>query len=106
MLLDHSARYEDSHWRPQVIVIALGTNDFTTALHPGEKWKTRDELHADFEATYVKFIESLRARNRDAFNFVWTTDMADGEIESEARRVVARLESAGEKRIAFVPMHG
>ena len=105
-LLDHSARYEDSTWRPQIIVIALGTNDFSTALNPGEKWKTRNELRADFESTYVRFIDSLRARNREAFIIVWATDMAEGEIESEARRVVSQLESAGEKRIAFVPIHG
>jgi len=105
-LLDHSARYADTKWQPQIIVIALGTNDFTTALNPGEKWKTRDELHADFESNYVKFVESLRARNGEAFIIIWTTDMAEGEIESEARRVVSRLESAGEKRIAFVPLHG
>ena len=30
VLLDHSARYENRAWQPQVIVIALGTNDFST----------------------------------------------------------------------------
>ena len=43
-------RNSDS-WAPQIIVIGLGTNDFSTPLNPGENWKTRDEEHADYEAT-------------------------------------------------------
>lgn len=105
-LLDHSARYEDPAWRPQVIVIALGTNDFSTALKPGEKWQSRDELHADYQATYLRFLEGLRARNPAAYFVVWATDMADGEIEAEAGKVVAQRQSAGDRRITFVPIHG
>ena len=105
-LLDHSVRYQNDSWHPQVIVIALGTNDFSTALNPGEKWKTRDELHADFEATYEKFIQGLRARNPHAFIVVWATDMAEGEIAAEVQRVVSQLQSGGERRIAFAPVSG
>jgi lysophospholipase L1-like esterase len=106
VLLDHSARYEGRSWRPQVIVIALGTNDFTTALHPAEKWKSRDELHADFAATYLRFLQELRARNPGALMVVWATDMAEGEIESEVGKVVESFRSAGDKRITFVPIDG
>ena len=103
-LLDHSARYDDAGWHPQVIVIALGTNDFSTPLNAGEKWATRDELHADYESTYVKFIEGLRARNPNAFIIVWATDMAEHEIEREAGKVVAALQAKGDKRIDFIPV--
>jgi lysophospholipase L1-like esterase len=106
VLLDHSARYEGRDWHPQVIVIALGTNDFSTALTPTEKWKSREQLHADYESTYAKFLESLRSRNPRAFIAVWATDMAEGEIEAEARKVVARLASKGDDRIQFIPIHG
>jgi len=106
VLLDHTARYDDDAWHPQVMVIALGTNDFSTALNPGEKWQTRDQLHADFEASYAKFIGGLRARNPAAFIVVWATDMAEGEIEAEAQRVVSQLQSGGDQRIAFVPVNG
>ena len=105
-LLDHSAVYEGASWHPQIIVIALGTNDFSTPLNAGEKWKSRDELHADFEATYLKFIERLRARNRHAFIIVWATDMAEHEIEQEAAKVAARLQSKGDDRVAFIPIDG
>ena len=102
-LLDKKQLYSDPAWRPQVIVIALGTNDFSTPLHPGEKWKTRDDLHADYEATYVRFIQQLRARNRDAYVILWATNLADGEIESEVKKVIAQVKAKGESRIDFIP---
>jgi lysophospholipase L1-like esterase len=103
-LFDHSASYEDASWNPRVIVIALGTNDFSTPLHAGEKWTTREELHGDYESTYTKFIEELRARNPDAFIIVWATDMAEHEIEREASKVVAAIQAKGDKRIDFIPV--
>ena len=103
-LLDHSARYEDADWHPQIIVIALGTNDFSTPLNPAEKWKTRDELHADYEATYLKFLEGLRAGNPHAFIIVWAPDLAEREIQQEANKVVMQLQTSGERRIAFLPI--
>jgi lysophospholipase L1-like esterase len=103
-LLDHAVLYEDATWQPQIIVIALGTNDFSTPLHDGEKWATRDALHADYQATYVKFIEALRARNPHAFIIVWATDMAEHEIEREAGKVVAQLQTKGEEHIFFMPV--
>jgi lysophospholipase L1-like esterase len=106
VLLDHAARYGQGGWHPQVLVIALGTNDFSTALTPTEKWKSRDELRADYESTYLEFLKSLRARNPQAFILVWATDMAEGEIESEAGKVVAQLRSEGDQHIEFVPIHG
>lgn len=106
LLLDHSARYEDRAWHPQVIVIALGTNDFSTALKPTEPWKSRDELHADYQATYLRFLAALRARNPAAFIVVWATDMAEGEIETAAAKVVKQFQSGGDEQIAFVPIDG
>lgn len=105
-LLDHKTPYRDPSWKPRVIVIALGTNDFTTPLHDGEKWKSRDALHADFEATYAAFLKRLRAANPQAHFILWATDMADGEIAAEARKVVDRVRASGERRIGFVPVRG
>jgi len=61
-------------------------------------------LRADYEATYEKFIDHLRARNRDAFIIVWATGKADQEVPMEAAKVVARIRARGEERIAFVPI--
>jgi lysophospholipase L1-like esterase len=106
ILFDKQNPYNDPAWHPQIIVIALGTNDFSTRLRPGEKWKTREDLHADFEATYVRFLQTLRTRNPHAYVIVWATDMADGEIEAEARKVVNQWKATGETRVTFIPING
>lgn len=106
VLFDKKQTYDDPVWRPQVLVIALGTNDFSTPLNPGEPWKTRDELHADYEATYVKFLEGLRAKNPKAYIIVWATDMANGEIEAEAGKVVQQIKQQGDQHISFLPIDG
>lgn len=105
LLFDHGERDAATSWHPQVIVIALGTNDFSTPLNPGEPWKTRAALHADYEASYVKFVQALRAANPQARFVLWATDGANGEIEAEVRTVLAKLKAAGETRIDFVPVH-
>jgi lysophospholipase L1-like esterase len=106
VLLDHAVRYDDARWQPRIIVIALGTNDFSTPLKAGEKWKTREELHADYEATYVEFVEHLRARDPQAFIILWATDMAENEIEKEAAKVASQLQSKGDDKVAFIPVDG
>jgi lysophospholipase L1-like esterase len=102
VLFDHKTPYHDPTWQPQIIVIALGTNDFSTPLNPGEPWKTRDILHADYEATYVRFLHTLRQNNPNAFLIVWTTGTP--EIESEAANVVQKMKTTGETRIAYLPI--
>jgi lysophospholipase L1-like esterase len=106
ILFDRKQQYRDPAWKPQVLVIALGTNDFSTPLHAGERWKTRDDLHADFEATYLRFLEELRAGNPHAGIVVWATEMANGEIEAEAQKVVDQMRKNGDPHIVFVPING
>ncbi len=103
VLLNHDTLYQDATWQPQIIVIALGTNDFSTPLNAGEKWTTRDQLHADYEATYGKFLKDLRARNPKAYFILWATDMANGEIATEERKVVDQFKASGDNRITFLP---
>lgn len=106
VLRDHATRYKSRTWHPQVIVIGLGTNDFSTQLGAGEYWKSRDDLHAGYQATYLRFLGDLRSRNPGAFIVVWATDSAEGEITSAARKVVEEFQSDGDKRVAFVPIDG
>jgi lysophospholipase L1-like esterase len=106
VLFDKKQVYEDPSWRPQLLVVALGTNDFSTPLNAGEKWKSRDELRRDFEQTYVRFIRSLRARNPRAFILLWVGDNQAGEVTSEIAKVAQRVRQSGETRLAFVPVRG
>lgn len=101
-LFDTAQKADEPAWKPRLIVIALGTNDFSTALREGEQWKTRDALHADYEDTYVRFLQGLRAKNPQAYFILWATNMANGEIEAEERRVVDRMKAGGEQNIGFI----
>jgi lysophospholipase L1-like esterase len=105
VLFDKKTAHKDSAWRPQIIVIELGTNDFSTALHPGEKWQSRNELHADYETTYVRFVKQLRAGNPNAYFILMATDGANGEIQAEVGKVLSRLRADGENKIDFIPMN-
>jgi lysophospholipase L1-like esterase len=106
VLFDKSETYDNPSWRPELIVVGLGTNDFSTALHAGEKWKSRDELHSDYEATYLDFLKRLRSRNPNAFFILWSLDNSRGEIESEISKVAKLWRSSGESRVAVVPLYG
>jgi lysophospholipase L1-like esterase len=48
-------------WRPQLVVIGLGINDFSTPINAGEPW-TPDSLVAAYKAAYHGFLDKLRAR--------------------------------------------
>ncbi len=106
VLLDKATRYTRAGWRPQLIVVALGTNDFSTPLHDGEPWATRPALQADYETRYVAFVHGLRAANPRAHILLWATDIADGEVAAETGKVAARLRAEGDARVSFVPVTG
>jgi lysophospholipase L1-like esterase len=105
-LFDKASRYSDTRWNPQIVVIALGTNDFSTPLKPGEHWSSREALHADYEETYVAFLKSLRARLPKALIALWATDLSEGEIQAEVRKVVERVTAQGDRSVIFVPVNG
>jgi len=101
VLFDKKEPAADLDWQPQVVVIALGTNDFSTALNPAERWKTREDLHADYEKTYVAFVQHLRAKYPNAFFILAAPDLSGGEIQQEVRKVIDQLKAAHETRLAL-----
>lgn len=104
-LLGPRVVWRDPRWRPQLIVVSLGTNDFSTPLKRNEKWRSRDELRADYEASYVRFVKQLRARNPKAYFILWAAD-SNAEVASASARVAERLRAGGERRLAFVRIAG
>jgi len=48
-------------WHPNLLVIGLGINDFSTPLHEGENW-TRESLAEEFKKGYKELIDDLRSR--------------------------------------------
>lgn len=106
LLLDKQARASEPAWRPGVIVVSLGTNDFSTALHPGEPWPTREALHTAFKQSYVNFVQLLRKQHPRARILLWATDMAQGEIAAEGTKVVEQLRAGGDPNVEFLEMTG
>lgn len=105
VLFDKAQRDVSKTWHPSVLVISLGTNDFSTKLNAQEPWKDRDALHADYEATYAKFLKTLRARFPKALFVLWATDLADGEIQAEVHKVVDTATASGDRNIVFLPVN-
>lgn len=105
-LFDKSRLDTDNGWQPTTVVISLGTNDFSTPLNPDEKWHTREELHADYERTYDRFLNYLRGRYPQALFVLWATDLSEGEIQTEVKKVVDTRAANGDARVVFLPVNG
>jgi lysophospholipase L1-like esterase len=86
---------EDPAWSPQLVVIGLGTNDFSTPVGAGEPWKDAAELSAAFESRYVDFVWSLHLRQPSARFLLLASDAGDGAAERAIRRVRSRLVAEG-----------
>jgi hypothetical protein len=75
----------ETGWRPQFIVMNLGTNDFSTPLHAGERWRAAEGLRADYRRTYVGFVKRIAARQPQA-RFIL---MGSDEFIAQVRAVAA-----------------
>jgi len=105
ILFDKAQRYSDPHWNPRLIVVSLGTNDFSTPLNAGEKWSTRERLQSNYESTFARFLAGLHARNPRARFLLWAA-MPSPELSGEIQKVVRDMTSAGVTRIDYVPVDG
>jgi len=86
---------EDDGWRPQLIVVNLGTNDFSTPLGEGERWRDQEALRADYRARYVEFLHALMARHPQA-RFIL---MGSEDFIAEVERVAAVLDQTSRGRV-------
>lgn len=77
-------------WRPDLIVIGLGTNDFSTPVKPGEPWANADALHADYRQSYVRFIGELAKRQPQAKFLLIAGDSFAADVEDVVKTVDAQ----------------
>jgi len=94
-LFDKSAGVADDGWVPDAIVIGLGTNDFSTVLHEGEVWATREALHDDFVKTYALFVKNLHAQYPSAHFILMASDRGEAEISNQMDATAAKLKDDG-----------
>lgn len=104
--LHNNAYIYQSNWQPQVIVIGLGTNDFSTKLNDTERWKTREELQQDYVHKYAEFVKSLQRKNPKAEFVLMASTNAENEIANQVSKVLAQLKHADIKKIDTIIFSG
>ncbi|RZJ95617.1 MAG: lipase [Brevundimonas sp.] len=77
----------DSAWKPQIIVINLGTNDFSTPLNPGERWADEAALRQAYQTRYVAFVRELAAAQPQARFVLMGSDAFYADVERIAATV-------------------
>jgi lysophospholipase L1-like esterase len=91
-LAEEGGTYTNSSWQPQIIVVALGANDFSMPIKSGEKWQASNELIADYLATYERFLVTLSARHPKASLLViWPDTSGLTDTEDAARADKGRV---------------
>lgn len=76
-------------WKPDTVVIGLGTNDFSTPLHAGEPWADEVALRKDYRDRYVAFIQGLKASRPNARFFLIAGDTFADDVAEVAGRAGA-----------------
>jgi len=89
-------------WKPQVIVVGLGTNDFSTPLKAGERWADKAALRADYRRRYVEFVSELMRRDPQARVVL----MASAEFANDVGAVATELNKAAPGRIRPMRFEG
>ena len=87
-------------WRPQLVVVGLGINDFSTAINPGEPW-TPESRNAGYRAASHGFLDKLRARyGRATVIVVVSGDVSTTtELAMATQQIVRERNSRGDDRV-------
>ncbi|GAA3349026.1 SGNH/GDSL hydrolase family protein [Amorphoplanes nipponensis] len=94
--------WRPGRWRPQLVVIGLGINDFSTAINPGEPW-TPESLVAAYRAAYLEFLGKLRARYGPRTVIVVSATAVSGTtaFADTARQVVQERNAQGDELVRY-----
>lgn len=84
-------------WRPQLVVVGLGTNDFSTAVNPGEPW-SQETLVTAYKTAYQGFIDKLRTQYGASTTIVVS---ATNLFAPTAQQVVQDRNARGDDRVRF-----
>ncbi|MCA9596308.1 MAG: endo-1,4-beta-glucanase [Myxococcales bacterium] len=86
--------WDFSKWQPEVVVINLGTNDYSTGGDPTDK---------QFTDAYVAFLENIRQKNPNALILAMVPTLLSGTDLSTAQKnveaAVAARKSAGDSNV-------
>ena len=86
-------------WRPQTIVIGLGTNDFSTPPAATEP-RNAGQLERDFLQAYRELLTALRQRYGDPRIVLISLPLGNGDrLRPLVERLLAEQRAAGQQRI-------
>lgn len=90
-------------WHPQLVVVGLGINDFSTALNSGEQWSTTDQLVAAYKSAYQGFINTLRTQyGPNTLIIVSATALSNTTLFAQtAQQVVADRKAMGDRNVYY-----
>lgn len=93
-----AAPVADDGWKPQLIVIYLGTNDFSTPVKPGEAWADEAALRAAWRTRYAGFVKELAAKQPQARFLL----VGGPSFDADTRAVAASLNAGMKRPVAVV----
>jgi hypothetical protein len=95
--------FNPGSWHPQLVVVGLGINDFSTALNAGEQWTTTDQLVAAYKSAYQDFIDTLRAQyGPSTIIVVSATALSNTTLFAQtAQQVVQDRNNKGDKNVVY-----
>ncbi|WP_162143289.1 carbohydrate-binding protein [Chitinilyticum aquatile] len=94
-------------WKPQVVVIGLGANDYNTPVKAGEAWTTVTRK-AEYKKAYHDFLGKLRQQYGDETLLVLSATalwQADDFIPS-VQEIVSERKAAGDQRVVYFGFGG
>jgi len=109
-VLQHSEqpKYNFSQWHPHVVVIFLGTNDFSTPLGWSEVYKSREELHTAYRAAYKEFLARIRTAHPGVKFILAATNLWDSvagapnnEMKEQVQQIIAEENAAGHNDMTY-----
>jgi hypothetical protein len=98
---DPVSLYRDPEWHPQVLVLWLGGNDFSTPLAKEEPW-TRTRLKRAFDKHYRALAMQLRQRlGTSGLIIVVQPHTGSNPANGAVRHIVDQLRSQGDRQIYY-----
>lgn len=109
-ILQHTEqpKYDPNHWHPHVVVILLGTNDFSTPLGGGEVYKSKEELYVAYRTAYKEFLAQIRAAHPGVKFILGATNLWDSvtgapndDIKIQVQQIIAEENAAGHNDMEY-----
>jgi len=94
-LYNEQSTTNEDDWEPDVIVIGLGTNDFSTPLGDNEQWDDGESLRSNFRDAYTEFVIELDQETASTHFVLMASRDSNGEILEAVNAVAAELANRG-----------